>query len=130
MLAYTMVGTTDVARSRKFYDPVFAEMGLALNFANEHAASWGSATDPAAPRFLISPPYNGNPAAAGNGTMTAFATARSDTVDRAYQAAMANGGTCGGEPGPRPQYSDGFYAAYVRDPDGNKIALVCYDYRT
>jgi len=130
MLAYSMVGTTDIARSRKFYDPVLAEMGMALNFANDFAASWGSATDPAAPRYLVSAPYDGNAAQPGNGTMTAFVAAKSDAIDRAYKLAMANGGSCEGEPGPRPQYSEGFYAAYVRDPDGNKLALVCYDYRT
>jgi len=40
---------------------------------------------------------------------------------------MRNGGSDEGKPAFRPQYSDTFYAAYVRDPDGNKLAFVCYE---
>ena len=46
-------------------------------------------------------------------------------VDAFYAAALANGGRSEGEPGLRLQYNADFYAAYVRDPDGNKIAAVC-----
>ena len=48
-------------------------------------------------------------------------------LDRLYALALKNGGSSEGEPGLRPQYGPGFYAAYVRDPDGNKLAFVCYD---
>ena len=67
MIGYTMVGTRDLDRSLRFYDPLFSAMG------------W-------------------------------------DT-----------GGSEEGGPGFRPQYGEGFYGAYVRDPDGNKLAFVCYD---
>jgi len=46
-------------------------------------------------------------------------------VDEFYAAALANGGTSEGAPGLRLQYNPDFYAAYVRDPDGNKLAAVC-----
>lgn len=61
--------------------------------------------------------------------MTAFLIADGDQINRLYEVAMQHGGSSEGEPGPRPQYSDSFYAAYVRDPDGNKIAFVSYDYK-
>ncbi len=48
-----------------------------------------------------------------------------EAVQRFYSAALAHGGSCEGAPGLRPQYNADFYAAYVRDPDGNKLAAVC-----
>jgi predicted lactoylglutathione lyase len=58
--------------------------------------------------------------------MTAFLIDDPRLIDRLYELAMRNGGSDEGKPGYRPQYSEGFYAAYVRDPDGNKLAFVCY----
>jgi predicted lactoylglutathione lyase len=46
-------------------------------------------------------------------------------VDAAHAAALAHGGASEGLPGLRPQYDPDFYAAYMRDPDGNKLAVVC-----
>ena len=46
-------------------------------------------------------------------------------MDEFHRAALACGGTDEGAPGLRPQYNPDFYAAYVRDPDGNKLAAVC-----
>jgi predicted lactoylglutathione lyase len=54
----------------------------------------------------------------GNGVMVAFEAKDHAHVGRIYDAAIANGGTCEGKPGPR---GDGFYAGYFRDPDGNKL---------
>jgi predicted lactoylglutathione lyase len=50
--------------------------------------------------------------------MVALAAKDKDQVDRLYNIALANGGTCEGPPGAR---GDGFYAGYFRDPDGNKL---------
>ncbi|MCY1251083.1 hypothetical protein D9M72_648030 [compost metagenome] len=62
--------------------------------------------------------------------MTAFLVESAGLIDRLFEIAMERGGSEAGKPGFRPQYGDGFYAAYVRDPDGNKLAFVCYDART
>ncbi|AFK63365.1 glyoxalase/bleomycin resistance protein/dioxygenase [Advenella kashmirensis WT001] len=56
--------------------------------------------------------------------MTAFEFDNSEIIDRLYALAIENGGSSEGEPGFRPRYSEDFYAAYVRDPDNNKIAFV------
>jgi predicted lactoylglutathione lyase len=58
--------------------------------------------------------------------MTAFVLEDSATIDRLYAIAMREGGSDEGEPGFRPRYGSGFYAAYVQDPDNNKIAFVAY----
>jgi predicted lactoylglutathione lyase len=57
--------------------------------------------------------------------MIVFQAASWQQVDAFFAAAIANGGQSEGEPGLRPQYNADFYAAYVRDPDGNKLAAVC-----
>ena len=127
MIGYTMVGTNDLQRSLRFYDPLFAAMGLDQCWRDEHSASWGREDDPASPRFFTGYPFDGQPAGVGNGAMTAFLIDDARLIDRLHALAMANGGTDEGRPGFRPQYGDGFYGAYVRDPDGNKLAFVCYD---
>ena len=64
-------------------------------------------------------PFDGQPATIGNGSMVALQAKDADQVRRLYEIALANGGVDEGAPGPRGD--DGFYAAYFRDPDGNKL---------
>jgi catechol 2,3-dioxygenase-like lactoylglutathione lyase family enzyme len=127
MIGYTMVGTNDLQRSLRFYDAIFAAMGLDQCWRDERSASWGREDDPAYPRFFTGYPFDGQPAGVGNGAMTAFLIDDARLIDRLHALAMENGGSDEGKPGFRPQYGDGFYGAYVRDPDGNKLAFVCYD---
>lgn len=125
-IAYTMVGTTNLARSLAFYDPLFETMGLDQCWRDDSSASWGKLEDEKFPRFFAGYPYDGGEASQGNGTMTAF-LCTPEVIDQLYELALKNGGVSEGAPGRRPQYGDGFYGAYVRDPDGNKLAFVCYD---
>lgn len=80
----------------------------------------------ARPLFLIGVPFDGAPHAAGNGQMTAFLAPSRAAVDQAYALALAHGGAPEGEPGLRPEYHAHYYGAYVRDPDGNKLCVVCH----
>lgn len=132
MIGYTMVGTADLERSLAFYDPLFGEMGLDRCWRDEHCASWGRLDDETYPRFFTGYPFDGRPAGVGNGAMTAFLVDDPRSIDRLptlviSALALRNGGSDEGAPGYRPQYDERFYAAYVRDPDGNKLAFVCYD---
>lgn len=68
-------------------------------------------------------PFDGKPATTGNGAMTAFLAPSQAAVDTAYAAGMASHGHCEGAPGPRPHYGAGYYGAYLRDPDGNKVHI-------
>jgi len=124
-IAYTMVGTADLARALAFYDPLFEIMGLDRCWCDERSASWGKSDDDKFSRFFTGYPYDGAEASHGNGTMTAFLCVP-EIIDQLHDLALKNGGVSEGAPGPRPQYGDGFYGAYVRDPDGNKLAFVCY----
>lgn len=126
MIAYTMVGTQDLNQARAFYDSVFENMGLEVCWEDEACVSYGKKDDLIFPRFFVGYPFDGRPANVGNGVMTAFQFQDTRQVDRLYELAMQHGGSSEGEPGYRPQYAEGFYAAYVRDPDGNKLAFVVY----
>ena len=127
MIGYTMVGTKDLDRSLRFYDPLFSEMGWDQCWRDAQSASWGDKDNETAPRFFTGYPADERPAGVGNGTMTAFLVEGPAMIDRLYEIAMRMGGSDEGGPGFRPQYGEGFYGAYVRDPDGNKLAFVCYD---
>jgi predicted lactoylglutathione lyase len=70
-------------------------------------------------------PFDGRAATAGNGTMVALQAHSWRQVDEFHAAALAHGGSSEGAAGLRPHYNPDFYAAYVRDPDGNKLAAVC-----
>ncbi|GAA4791958.1 VOC family protein [Lysobacter hankyongensis] len=121
MIAYTTLGTHDLARAAAFYDAVLAELG-AERFMEEpdYFIAWGNSKDGAG--LGITWPFNKEPASVGNGTMVALGASSREQVDRVYARAIELGGTDEGAPGQR---YPGFYAAYFRDLDGNKLNC-CY----
>jgi len=132
MFTYICLGTNDLARSIRFYDPVLGALGLRRCDVSgepdwEEWAGWGTYEAHGAREVAlwVCKPFNGLPATRGNGVMVALAAASWQAVDRFHAAAIANGGASEGVPGLRPQYNADFFAAYVRDPDGNKLAAVC-----
>lgn len=128
MLSHVSVGVSDFARAWDFYSAVMAELGLPLKFRDDSRpwAGW-MPVDAPRPLFLIRPPYDGQPAAAGNGQMIALLAPSRGAVERAHATALAHGGCCEGAPGLRPHYHPHYYGAYFRDPDGNKLCVVCHD---
>ena len=116
MIGYVTLGTNDLSRAAKFYDAIAAEMGTARMMEFETFIAWGTAGGGAG--IGLTKPYDGNAATVGNGVMVAFEAADRDQVHRLYDIALAHGGTDEGAPGDR---GEGFYAAYFRDPDGNKL---------
>ena len=121
MLAYTTLGTNDLARAAAFYDVLLAEIG-AKRFMDEpdYFIAWGNSQEGAG--LGITYPFDKNPATVGNGVMVALNALSREQVDRVYAKAIELGGTDEGAPGQR---SPGFYAAYFRDLDGNKLNC-CY----
>ena len=128
MISHIFVGVTDFDRAFKYYSAIMDALGLRLKFC-EADASWAgwSESDKPRPLFLIGKPFNGKPAYPGNGQMIALLASSRVVVDHAHAVALANGGTCEGPPGLRPQYHANYYGAYFRDPDGNKICVCCHD---
>ncbi len=132
MFTYVSLGTSDLQRAAKFYDATLAPLGLRRCVTGDESdwdgwIGWGTYEDNGRKEVALwlCKPFNGQPASAGNGTMIALAARTWSQVDAFHRAAMQCGGTSEGLPGLRPQYNDDFYAAYARDPDGNKIAVVC-----
>ncbi|MCY1670734.1 VOC family protein [Novosphingobium sp. SL115] len=117
MIGYVTLGTSDLARGAKFYDAIAAEMGVGRMMEWETSIAWGEPGGAAG--IAIIKPFDGNEATVGNGVMVALEAKDAGQVDRLHEIALANGGTCEGAPGPRGD--GGFYAAYFRDPDGNKL---------
>jgi len=121
MIGYVTLGTRDLARGAKFYDAIAKEMDTPRMMETETFIAWGKWDGPAGIGLTV--PFDGNPQSVGNGVMVALEAKDKDQVHRIYEIALAEGGTCEGKPGPRGD--DGFYAAYFRDLDGNKLNAFC-----
>ncbi len=129
MISYVTIGATDIDQAVAFYDPVLAALGHERTFMQGGWAGYAPKGEPDKASVMLCAPANGEPAKAGNGIMVGLHADTSDQVDAFYAAAMANGGTDEGPAGPRPQYGEGYYLAYVRDPTGNKLAAFCKGYK-
>lgn len=125
MIGYTTVGTNDLQKAVAFYDVLLAEVGAGRFMQEGTFVAWSVA--PEQPAFSVCEPWDGNAATVGNGNMVALTVDSTDKVDAVYAKAMELGGTDEGPPGPR---TDGFYAAYFRDLDGNKLNVFCYEATT
>ncbi|MGF1463799.1 MAG: VOC family protein [Maricaulaceae bacterium] len=116
MIGYVTLGTRDLARAGAFYDALCAEFGVKRMMEEETFIAWGEPGGGAG--IGLTKPFDGEPATVGNGVMVAFEAKSPAEVDRIYAKAMELGATDEGAPGPR---TEGFYAGYFRDPDGNKL---------
>ncbi|AHK43500.1 MULTISPECIES: VOC family protein [Ensifer] len=123
MLLYVTVGTNDLDGAGVFYDPVLATLGYRRQRQDETEIGYSADGDIRC-RFWVVTPFNGKPATFGNGATIALEAETRAAVDAFHAAALANGGTDEGAPGLRPFHAH-FYAAFVRDRDGNKLSAVC-----
>lgn len=123
ILSHMTLGVSDTSRATAFYDAVLGELGIARGKSGDGFAGWGS---PHESGFFITRPFNGRPASVGNGVSVSFLAPSREAVDRFYAQAIALGAVDEGKPGVRPHYHANYYAAYLRDLDGNKIAAVCH----
>ena len=121
MIGYITVGTNDLKQAVAFYDALFAGLGAGRFMEEDTFVAWAVAPDQ--PAFSVTLPFDGNAATVGNGTMIALAVDATDKGDQVYAKAIELGATDEGPPGQR---MDGFYAAYFRDLDGNKLNVFCH----
>ena len=121
MIGYVTLGVSDIDRARGFYDALFDVIGAKRLMALEengftmYGRAWGE------PCVVITRPYDGGTPSPGNGTMVALHLESREAVDALHGKALELGGTCEGQPGIREPAEMGFYGAYFRDPDGNKL---------
>lgn len=122
MIGYVTLGSDDLERSARFYDLVLTELGAKRITSSDTFIAWANA--PKQTLLSIIKPYDGGAATSGNGTMVAFKMESPEKVQSIYYVALAAGAADEGAPGPRG--AGGFYGAYCRDLDSNKLAFYCY----
>lgn len=121
MVSYITIGADDIDQATAFYDAVFGALGHRKVWQQGTWAGYGPEGDDHGV-VLVCSPFDEQPARAGNGIMVGLHAASPAEVDAFHAAALANGGSCEGPPGPRETYGEGYYLAYVRDPTGNKLS--------
>ena len=118
MFSHVMVGSSDLDRSKRFYDAVLGTLGIGSGFVDRHRIFWRSPTG----SFGASLPINGESQTIGNGSTVGFVCDSPKQVDAWHAAGTQNGGTsCEDPPGIREGAVGKLYLAYLRDPDGNKL---------
>jgi catechol 2,3-dioxygenase-like lactoylglutathione lyase family enzyme len=116
MIGYVTLGTNDLVTAARFYDAIAKELGVGRMMETERFIAWGTPGGGAGIGLTV--PFDGKPATVGNGVMVALEAKDKAQVDRIHQLALSLGGKDEGPAGPR---GEGFYAAYFRDLDGNKL---------
>ncbi len=116
MIGYVTLGTNDLQRAAAFYDKIAGAFGVKRMMENDTFIAWGEPGG--GPGIGLTRPFDGKPATIGNGVMVALECKDRAQVDALYKLAMSLGAQDEGGPGDR---GGGFYAAYFRDPDGNKL---------
>ena len=118
MIAYTTIGTSDYEKAKAFYLAVLGDLGATVFMDTGRLTVLG--TPSGGGMLAVCTPYNEEAPSPGNGNMVAISPGSKELVDKLYAKAMELGATDEGEPGQR---MDGFYGAYIRDADGNKICF-------
>lgn len=127
MFTHIMVGANDIGAMVAFYDAVLATLGPRRTTEMAEVGPAGIIWQYPGqrwPQFALRHPLDGQPATVGNGVLISFRCPSRQAVRRAWETALRQGGTDEGAPGDRPVYSDDFHAAYVRDPEGNKLCFL------
>lgn len=120
MFTHVFLGSNDVEKSRKFYDPLMDVLGY-RNVAPPEAARLVYAGPSGT--FIVAPPLNGEAASTSNGHTLGFFAPDDATVVQWHEVGLANGGSDEGGPGPRELAPNQSHGAYLRDADGNKICV-------
>lgn len=127
MISYITVGVDDIARAKQFYSSFLTPLGYDIEESDEGVGYSLPDQSPLSTTLYVRHTFDGCPATAGNGTMIAFKARSQKQVRALHTAALAAGGTDEGLPGFRDLYGPYFYVGYLRDPQGNKIALFSND---
>lgn len=122
MFSHIMLGATDMAASRAFYDAILGALGHAPGTMDDKGRCFYMTETGI---FALTPPLDGNPACNGNGSTIGFAAKSPEAADAWHAAGIAAGGTtCEDPPGVREGGLGKLYLAYLKDPSGNKICAL------
>ena len=122
MIDHISIAVSDLERAAKFYEAVLGTLGMTKLRTWPAAAGFGKAY----PEFWINHRPGIAPVGADSGVHICVRAASKDAVDAFYAAALSAGGTSDGAAGMRPEYNDRYYAAFIRDLDGNRVEVVTF----
>lgn len=120
MIGYATVGTNDLEKARGFYDALLETVG-AKRLMQLDEGFTGYGREMGEPMLCVTPPFDGEQASVGNGMMIALQADSREQVEALHAKALELGAADEGAPGIREPEEMGFYAAYFRDLDGNKL---------
>jgi catechol 2,3-dioxygenase-like lactoylglutathione lyase family enzyme len=122
MIDHVSVAVRDLELASRFYEPVLATIGLSKLESRPTTVGFGKKY----PEFWINLRRDTPQLAVGHGAHVCFRARSTDMIDVFHAAALQAGGLSDGAPGLRPQHGEGYYAAFIRDPDGNRIEAVTF----
>ena len=122
MIDHISIAVRDLDRSARFYQGVLAAIGYEKLVVRPRTIGFGKAY----PEFWLNLRATMAPVEVDGGAHVALRVRTIELVDAFHAAALAAGGTSDGAPGLRPQHGEGYYAAFIRDPDGNRIEAVTF----
>lgn len=122
MIDHVSIGVRDLGASSRFYETVLGTIGYEKLIVGEHTVGFGKRH----PEFWLNSRPDMVPAPAETGAHVCLRARSADLVDAFHKAALDAGGGEDGAPGPRPEYAEAYYAAFIRDPDGNRVEVVTF----
>lgn len=122
MIDHISIAVSDLDRAAKFYETVLGTLGMTKLRTWPAAVGFGKAY----PEFWVNHRPSMAPVTADSGVHICVRAASKDAVDAFYAAALRAGGTSDGAAGMRPEYNDRYYAAFIRDLDGNRVEVVTF----
>jgi catechol 2,3-dioxygenase-like lactoylglutathione lyase family enzyme len=127
MLDHVSITVSDLARSAPFWDAVMKALDVPCVVRSARQLGYGTRNRPEddAHSYLSIVVSAGSALVADNRHWCLRAASRA-AVDAFHAAGLAAGGRCDGAPGLRPHYHPAYYAAFLLDPDGNRIEAVCH----
>ncbi len=122
MIDHISVAVRDLEGCARFYESVLAAIGYTKLVVRPTTIGFGKKY----PDFWLNARRAMTAVDPDSGTHIAFRASSTEVVQAFHAAAIAAGGTSDGAPGQRPEYTAGYYAAFVRDPEGNKVEAVTF----
>jgi len=122
MIDHVSIPVRDLAASTRFYEAVLAPLGMTRLQTRPATVGFGKTY----PEFWLNLRRDMTPVPIGHGGHVCLRARSTDIVDAFHAAALAAGATSDGAPGLRPQHGEGYYAAFIRDADGNRVEAVTF----
>jgi len=122
MIDHVSIAVRDLDRATGFYEAALGVLGLAKLAVRPNTVGFGKRY----PEFWLNRRPDMAPISAGSGAHVCLRARGTAAVDAFFAAALAAGGSAGGKPGLRPEHGEGYYAAFIGDPDGNRIEVVTF----